>query len=57
MVHKMVVALVLGPRTGFSPEHPSWNTEARPHSIPLAVIGAAIAMVRAHVWGWRGSQI
>ena len=45
----LVVALVLGPRTGFSPEHPSWNTEARPHSIPLAVIGAAMLWM-----GWFG---
>ena len=45
----LVVALVLGPRTGFDPSNTSWNTESRPHSIPLAVIGAAMLWM-----GWFG---
>jgi Amt family ammonium transporter len=48
-VSSLVVALVLGPREGFNPESTSWNTEARPHSIPLATIGAAMLWM-----GWFG---
>jgi len=48
-VASLIVAIVLGPRTGFDPSNTSWNTEARPHSIPLAVIGAAMLWM-----GWFG---
>ena len=48
-VSSLVVALVLGPRKGFDPSSTSWNTEARPHSIPLATIGAAMLWM-----GWFG---
>ena len=48
-VSSLVVALVLGPRKGFDPDKTSWNTEARPHSIPLATIGAAMLWM-----GWFG---
>ena len=48
-VASLVVALVLGPRAGFDPTSTSWNTEARPHSIPLATIGAAMLWM-----GWFG---
>ena len=48
-ISSLVVALILGPRNGFDPDSTSWNTEARPHSIPLATIGAAMLWM-----GWFG---
>ena len=48
-VSSLVVAIVLGPRTGFDPDSTSWDTEAPPHSIALAVIGASMLWL-----GWFG---
>ena len=48
-VSSAVVAIILGPRTGFNPDNTSWMTESRPHSIPLAMIGAALLWM-----GWFG---
>jgi Amt family ammonium transporter len=48
-ISSAVVAIFLGPRSGFNPSNTSWLTESRPHSIPLATIGAAMLWM-----GWFG---